>query len=388
MPVDEAVESHLTKARTPNRILWAGCPHPAGFSVRSLVVAGCPHPAHIVCNAAVTPSRMTPAPIECLLFDMAALLPDAWRASAGSAPVRAFNPALLRDQAGWIMAYRVVLADGRRRLALCRLDAALRVVTGSPLPLSDHVKFPPTAPYPKIARQWLADPRLYRWAGRLFIYWNSGWHEPHNHQFLQELDPGSFAPLGPPRELQLRGARRPLEKNWTFFAAPGGALRAIYSIMPHRVLGFSLAGDGDIVFDEVETVDWAPSSYPASHGGLRGGAPPVWHEDHFWSFGHSVHDGPAGYCYAAGVYAFSAGPGFAPVAEPVQPLDLGRPHSWHRAYPRLNPAVDEVIYPCGAAHDGTRWLISHGINDEQCAISRVDHATVRSCVRPYDQHAR
>ena len=41
-----------------------------------------------------------------------------------------------------------------------------------------------------------ADPRLYRLAGRLFVYWNSGWHEPQNHQFLQELDPVSLRPVG------------------------------------------------------------------------------------------------------------------------------------------------------------------------------------------------
>jgi predicted GH43/DUF377 family glycosyl hydrolase len=42
----------------------------------------------------------------------------------------------------------------------------------------------------------------------------------------------------------------------------------------------------------------------------------------------------------------------------------------------LNTAVGEVIYPCGAARDGARWMISHGINDEYCAISIVSHAAV------------
>jgi hypothetical protein len=326
---------------------------------------------------------MIPTAIDCIVFDAAALLPPDWRSAAGAGPVRTFNPALLRDGAGWLLAYRVVLPDGRRRLALSRLDPALRVIAGSQFPLSDRVTFPQSAPYPEIACQWLADPRLYRWGDRVFIYWNSGWHEPQNHQFLQELEPTALEPLGPPRELRLRGARQRLEKNWTFFATHDGSLHAVYSILPHRILRFSLAGHGDIVFDEVENIAWSNAAYPPSHGGLRGGAPPVWHDGCFWSFCHSVHDGTHGYRYAAGVYCFSATPPFAPTAEPVQPLDLGGPFRATRAYPRLNPAVAEVIYPCGAAHDGTRWLISHGINDEQCAISRVAQAEVQACLRPW-----
>jgi predicted GH43/DUF377 family glycosyl hydrolase len=48
----------------------------------------------------------------------------------------------------------------------------------------------------------------------------------------------------------------------------------------------------------------------------------------------------------------------------------------------LNPAVGEVVYPCGAARDGTRWLISHGINDEYSAISVVEHAAVLASLQP------
>lgn len=325
---------------------------------------------------------MTQSDIVCTVFDPATLLPASWRAAAGTGPVRTFNPGLLREGSGWLLACRVVLPDGLRRIALCRLDANLRVVDGSQFPFSDRVQFAPTAPYPEVARHWLADPRLYRWDGRMFIYWNSGWHEPRNHQFLQELDSRSLAPIGPPRELQLRGERRPLEKNWTFFEARPGSLRAVYSIAPHRVLSFSVAGQGDIVFDEVENHDWTPAAYPSSHGGLRGGAPPVWHDGSFWSFCHSLHDGPQGYCYRAGVYGFSGEPSFVPTTEPVRPLDLGGLFKSVRSHPRLNPAVDEVIYPCGAAFDGTRWLISHGINDEHCAISCLSHAQVLACVRP------
>jgi hypothetical protein len=325
---------------------------------------------------------MSVSDTECIVFDPAILLPIDWRAAAAGGPIRTFNPALLPDGAGWIMAYRVVLSDERRRIAVCRLDAALQVVDGSPLPFSDAVRFQHDALLPTIARQWHADPRLYRWGNRIFLYWNSGWHEPQNHQFLQELNPSSLAPVGAPRELILRrGDRRPLEKNWTFFTTGSGELHAVYSVAPHRILRFSVGGTGDIPFDDEADTDWSLVSYPTCHGGLRGGAPPVWHEGCFWSFCHSVHDGAQGYCYEAAVYCFSGDGAFHPLAEPRHPLLLGGSLRDRRSHPRLNPAVDVVIYPCGAVVKDSRWLISHGINDELCAITRLAHEIVRASVQ-------
>src|SRR5476649_1021125 len=108
-----------------------------------------------------------------LLFDSDALLPAAWRHFSSAGPVRVFNPALLPDGDGWLFAYRVVGPDGLRRIALCRLDASLRVVADSPLALTDFVRFPGGRHYAEPAISWFADPRLYRLAGRIFIYWNS-----------------------------------------------------------------------------------------------------------------------------------------------------------------------------------------------------------------------
>jgi hypothetical protein len=236
--------------------------------------------------------------------------------------------------------------------------------------------------YPRIAMEWFADPRLYCFGERLFVYWNSGWHEPSNYQFLQELDGATLTPLGQPRELMLRGERRKLEKNWTFFTGKDGNYYAVYSITPHRVLRFSIDGDGDIIFDEVSNVAWSLKDYPANHGGLRGGAPPYFSDGQFWSFCHSVHDGPDGYRYAAAAYSFAEVTPFAPIASPVRPLELGGTGGGARRFDRLNTAVGEVIYPCGAARDGARWVISHGINDEYCALSFVEHADVVETLRP------
>lgn len=327
---------------------------------------------------------MTGVSRECIVYQAKQLLPEAWRPIMSDEPVRTFNPGLLRANGGWIFAYRIVGSDGLRRIGLCRLNPALQVVEGSQIPWSDHASWRTDRAYPEQCKRWFADPRLYRFGERVFIYWNSGWHEPHNCQFLQELDPATLFPCGHPRELILRGERKKLEKNWTLFSTGGEKHHAVYSIIPHRVLGFSLEGTGDIIFDEIAHVDWSMSDYPANHGGLRGGAPAFLSEGEYWSFCHSVHDGPDGYRYVSAVYSFSAEPPFTPRAGPTRPVELGNPFGGQRIHARLNPAVGEVIYPCGAARDGTRWLVSHGINDEYSAISIVEHSDVLATLERVD----
>ena len=164
---------------------------------------------------------------ECVVFTGEQLLPPAWQPLTAGGPVRTFNPGLLRYADGWILAYRIVASDGLRRIGMCRLNHALQIVPGSLVPWSDHVRFRPDAILPELGTRWFADPRLYRFGERLFVYWNSGWHEPRNCQFVQEFDPATLLPLGYPRELLLRGERQKLEKNWTFFADESGAGRAI-----------------------------------------------------------------------------------------------------------------------------------------------------------------
>lgn len=321
---------------------------------------------------------------ECVVFEAGSLLPREWTQLASEGPVRTFNPGLLRDGPGWLLAYRIVGGDGLRRIGLCRLDRELRIVPGLQLPLSDQIRFRRPDSIVPVARQWFADPRLYRLGGRVFVYWNSGWHEPRNWQFLQELDPATLQPVGDARELVLKGmARQKLEKNWTFFeVGQPGAFFAIYSVTPHQVLRFSLEGDDEIAFEPAASCEWAIEDYPASHGGLRGGAPPVLHDGEFWSFCHSVHDDAEGYRYAATAYRFARELPFTPTWRPTRPLNMTEAASLQRRYDRLNPAVGKVIYPCGAAHDGTRWLISHGINDEQCAVSLLPDDDVAEILRP------
>ncbi len=320
----------------------------------------------------------------CHIFETNALIPPSWQHFAEQGPVRAFNPGLLQDGDNWIFAFRLVTPEGARRIGLCRLSPRLEVIAGSHLPLSDLIHFRAKTLYPTVATHWFADPRLYRFAGRVFIYWNSGWHEPRNYQFLQELDPASLQPKGAARELILNGERRKLEKNWTLFdAGASDHYFAVYSILPHRILQFSMAGEADILLSPCASSDWALAEYPATHGGLRGGAPPCRVDDVFWNFCHSVHDAPGGYRYSAAVYSFASSPPFEPTTQPIRPLPSDFGSIQPRAYERLNSAVGEVIYPCGAAWSQDRWLVSHGVNDEVCAITTYSHDDVQATLRSH-----
>lgn len=328
---------------------------------------------------------MSGAPaLQSKVFTAAELTPPEWQSLVPAGPVRTFNPGLLRCGEQWLLAYRFVASDGRRRIGLCRLDAALQVVSGSQIALSDELRVV-AAGYPEVARGWFADPRLYRFGERLFVYWNTGWHEPQNHQFIQEFEAASFRPIGRARELRVRDfARQQLEKNWTLFGSSPDAVFAVYSISPHKVLAGSLTDDGDVVFETVATASLPLGPYPACHGGLRGGTPPQQDGDSWLSFCHSVHDGADGYRYAAAAYRFRADVPFTPTHAPITPLPLHNPYGGQRIHAALNPAVGEVVYPCGAARVGDRWLVSHGINDEHCAISVVDDSAVTATLRPLE----
>jgi len=317
-----------------------------------------------------------------VLFEPLELLPPEWSRLADG-PLYTFNPGLIRSSDGnWILAYRVVGHDGRRRIGICRLDREFRVVPRSVAALSDAFSFRKPNDYPAVTLEWFADPRLLRLQGRLFLYWNSGWHEPRNHQFLHEIDERTLCPLGTARELLLAGAeRRKLEKNWMPFES-GGRVLVVYSVQPHRILNCELDGNGDIVCRDLALVDWSLPGYPACHGGLRGGTPPQNADGLMWSFCHAVHDGPDGYNYRAAAYAFSAEHPFTPRFGPSLPLPLKDASSAARRHPRLNPAVGEVIYPCGACRDGGDWVVSWGLNDERCAITVIPHTSVVATTSP------
>jgi hypothetical protein len=313
------------------------------------------------------------------LFANESLVPERWRDLAGAGPLRMFNPGLLRDASGWILAYRVVLPDLARRIAICRLRSDLSVLPGSAVELSDLIRFPAGRDYSEAATTWFADPRLFRLGGRTFVYWNSGWPDHQNSQFLNELDEASLRPTGLPRELTLLGERQQIEKNWTLFGS--GPFYAVYSVSPHRILSVCLDGDGNIPCEPLFESEWSYEGYSREHGQLRGGAPPQFEDGGYYSFCHSVCNSPGGYRYVPAVYRFSGSRPFSPTHAPAVPLDLDNPLGPRTEHPRLNPVVGEVLYPTGAAFADGHWTISFGINDERCAIAVIPHAELQQYLR-------
>jgi hypothetical protein len=168
----------------------------------------------------------------------------------------------------------------------------------------------------------------------------------------------------------LTGARQKLEKNWALFEADG-AVFAVYSVNPHRIVEVKLTGEDSIGCEEVHAAIPNPAGFAQLHGGLRGGAPPQRYADRFTSFCHAIENSPDGYSYVAAAYQFSAVPPFFPVAMPRRPLTLRVPDEARRKHAKLNPAVGHVVYPGGAARQDRGWALSIGIDDERCAIAFV-----------------
>lgn len=288
------------------------------------------------------------------------LLPDGWSAVGGA---RVFNPGLLADGEGYLLAYRAVLADGARRIGMCRLDADFRVVEQSRVAWSGQIA----------GETWFADPRLYSMDGRLFVHWNSGWGEGENQQYLQEIDRESLAPVGEKGRLALDGPRQQIEKNWLLFGDLPG--RAVYFPRPLRLIRCAWP---ETTFRFEAECNWDDGGFEQEYGPLRGGAPPVADGDGYWCIAHTVGDAPEGHRYRPAAFRFRADG--TVTDRPRAPLALPNPHRCRRQFARLNPYVGEVVYPCGMARAGADWAVSYGINDERCALAVLTADELRAAV--------
>ncbi|HRK69684.1 MAG TPA: hypothetical protein PKY73_19230 [Hyphomonas sp.] len=312
-----------------------------------------------------------------MILDSAHLVPETWTdGSAESCYV--FNPAIVMIHGRFIMAYRVVTADGVRRVAISELDAvSLQPKTETIVPLSDLIQD---------GGQWCADPRFCTFGERLFIHYNDGWRIP-NQIYLLELDPDRLIPRGPARPLVLEGPRLPVEKNWLLFQHDGELL-AVYRIAPHTILHVELAGGDRVYCRRLVERDWNSAPYAKQYGEPRGGTPPVRIGGIYYSFFHSTY--PADFLrrlmgrlrrymprnsmrYAAGFYGFAVTPSFQPVLftpTPVLRPDRSLPR---RRLPPLNPSVKDSVYPSGAVWTGEKWIVAYGARDELCCIGTLTH---------------
>lgn len=364
------------------------------------------------------------------LFDAAAMLPPAWQAQAAP-PVRIFNPAILCLDGQWVLAYRVDFKPDGHHIAICRLDERLRVQPATVLPLSDLMVDGGLLPQ---------DPRLIRYQGRLWLYYDYYRPGQPNCMVLVELDLVTLRPIGAARPLLLAGPRQRTEKSWQLFVH-AEELYAVYRLAPHVILHLDLSPSDHVICRPIHRVVWDDHGYARRYGELRGGTPPVRMGDYYYSFFHSWSSSsrldrlarPAAQAayywlkrrrptrptsaiqsplsrgveaplvrrtlrgqlleryrrrfeqrwYVVGFYAFRAQPPFAPVCFTPQPI-LAPQHSDSRLFAEsLNPYADRSVFPCGAVlrEDG-QWVVSYGLNDEQAAFCTFEHQALLSNLAP------
>ena len=322
-------------------------------------------------------------------FDNLSLVPPIWRGRLGSGIPYVFNPSVIAHGNDIILAYRIVLADGQRHLALCRLDKDLVPRPESVVAFTHELRYAGqeadnTAPH------WAADPRL-TWIGqRLYLNFNSGSNQKQNRIYLAEVDPHTLLPLGPAREVQRTDRRRAVEKNWMFFSHDDTAY-VIYQFAPLEILKADLSQPDRVVCEPAFLHQWTAWPYEQPYGELRGSASPVLHEGRLYVLAHSAchveppgpdSDGPH-VRYSAAMVAIAAEPPFEPIAVSAQPLlILNTAEQSLLREAALNPSVDKSLYASGATPYGDDLLVSYGISDQYAAVRRIGWDRVAANLLP------
>lgn len=315
-------------------------------------------------------------------FTETELVPVAWMKRGAGGTVHVFNPAILRGPDGLVMAYRVVLPDESRHIAMCRLRNDWSVIRDSVAPLSDHLAYAdaPTADPGLHAKP--ADPRLLTIRGRLYMHFNSGSRPKPNRIYLVEIDPATLLPIGKAREVTRPGPRQLVEKNWMLFEHADEVF-AVYQFSPLVILRVDLSDPERVVCTDAYTHEWDSWPYEEAYGELRGGATPVRHDGRLYFVTHSLLRGdpdPArpkfeALCYVGAVVALADRPPFAPVLFSPRPVlellatEQARPHQ-----PRLDGRCQEAAYPDGAVGDADGLTISYGVNERYSALRMIDWA--------------
>ena len=322
-------------------------------------------------------------------FTEAELTPAHWLERAGGGTVHVFNPAILRGPDGLVMAYRVVLPDGSRHIAMCRLRDDWSVADESVTPVSDHLSYADAATADDLHAK-PADPRLLTIRGRLYMHFNSGSRPKPNRIYLIEIDPATLLPIGKAREVMRPGPRQLVEKNWMLFEH-GDDVFAVYQLSPLVILRVDLSDPERVVCTDAYTHQWDSWPYEEAYGELRGGATPVHHEGRLYFVVHSLlHGDPEpgkrkfeALCYVGAVVALEDRPPFAPALFSPRPVlellatEQARPH-----LPRLDGRCREAAYPDGAVGDARTLTVSYGVNERYAALRMIDWADLRAMLIP------
>ena len=171
------------------------------------------------------------------------------------------------------------------------------------------------------------------------------------------------------------------EKNWMPFRAvnPEGKPEwlCIYSHEPLQVLRLGQDGQMSLV-TMGPTLHWG-------YGGIRGGAPPVWHDGRWWHFFHSSRierPGPSqAKVYYVGCYTFGAD---GPLAITPEPILGGSVDCFTTPW---DPGRISACFPCGAIvrdpqAGAPNFLISYGWLDAETRIAEIPITEIASRLRP------
>lgn len=208
------------------------------------------------------------------------------------------------------------------------------------------------------------DPRLVMCGPELYCFYNDG-----GRMWLARLDSETNVEMCEQIEAEFR--LQPEEKNWSFFSTDGLKLRAVYQpceALLHRVVKMEWTGHHPVVSFEAEE-PWDPGW---EFGDIRGGAPPVLHNGHYWHFFHSwTKEAPFDRRYHCGVYLFEPKPPFRPVAISDGPLFSASP----QGVPKHMPFA--VVFPGGAARTKSGWLLSYGEHDWECCYATIPDEDIK-----------
>jgi predicted GH43/DUF377 family glycosyl hydrolase len=257
-----------------------------------------------------------------------------------------FNAGLIEFQGRLLLATRYGWVGSR--VFLHELDDELRVAWSRDL----RIRHPQ-------AISGAEDPRLFVYQGKLHVA-VTGYERvrtPRTSQLVARLsDHLHVEEVWAPEYAD----RQPWEKNWQFFEH-NSRLLCVYSVRPHVIL------EVGAMATPVATM---PHKFTLTSA-MRGGAPPVRVGDEWYHWFHTVAKEKEFYTYGLGLYTF--GDDFA--------IRRHVPRVIMTASERVPGWNKSVVFPCGAALRGGKWLVSYGYHDRESRIAIFDAAQVERQLR-------
>ncbi|MBU1802291.1 MAG: hypothetical protein KKA97_08680 [Actinobacteria bacterium] len=215
----------------------------------------------------------------------------------------------------------------------------------------------------------VADPKLFTSGGRVLVTFNSGTPPAgENDVYVAEVWPV----LGPPLKCLLDGRER-IEKNWAFFSEEGGALSAIYSLVPLTFIQAAPGAPDDSTLRFVRTSQDGHRDSMRLGRRLSLGTQPILEQDRLRMVAHEKFWLGRRRAYAGRPITIDG----LSTGEPLLSVSRIRlVHTWKDALPRIspshNPNLLSATYFAGLTRVDGELVASYGINDIGFAITGME----------------